>query len=268
MFNKRFKKSTSILLTGLLITGGLVFSNPKVNAASINGWNQNAATWYYYKNGAKMTDWLSYGTNWYYLNSNGAMAKGWLKDGTTWYYLNSNGSMAKGWLLYNSKWYYLNNDGSMAVNTAIDGWTTGADGAFTETFNIGQTATIHDTLWGTYELTVNSVEITNERNKFEEYNPAEVYKVTYTYKLLSKGSSTSMGLFIFEFNSAVDSMGKTAKDYPNNIIKTPKELNSVGDSCIAETFICVDNLATKLVLTKQYFNATGSDIVKFIIPTK
>ena len=46
-----------------------------------------------------------------------------------WYYLNQDGRMKTGWLQDGGKRYYLNSDGSMAVNTSVDGWTIGADGA-------------------------------------------------------------------------------------------------------------------------------------------
>jgi hypothetical protein len=34
-----------------------------------------------------------------------------------------------GWKQIDGKWYYFHSDGSMAVNTTIDGYTIGSDGA-------------------------------------------------------------------------------------------------------------------------------------------
>ena len=268
MFKKNFSKFTSLLLGTIIIGGSIFMSNATVNAAGINGWKANASNWYYYKDGAKATGWLKDGTTWYYLNNNGAMAQGWLLYNSKWYYLNSNGSMAKGWLLNKSRWYYLNEDGAMASNITKDNWEAGADGIFIETLKVGQTVTIKDTVFGTYELTVNSIEITNERNQFEQAKPVEVYKVTYTYKLISRGTSADLGLYVYEFNTVVDNNGNSGNTYPDKIVKTPKELVNVGDSCTAETFVGVYNSTSKLVLTKQYFNPDGVGTVKFIIPTK
>lgn len=270
-----------------MLTSSLFFSNSIVNATVINGWKQNAATWYYYNNGAMTTGWIKDGSSWYYLNNNGAMATswikdgqnwyylnnsgamatGWVKDGQNWYYLNNSGAMATGWIKDGSTWYYLNNNGTMAANTIIDGWVSGNDGAFTAAFKIGEKATIHDTLWGTYELTIDNIEITNERNQFMDSNPAEVYKVTYTYKLISRGVS-DMGLYIYGLDSIVDSTGQVGDYYPNNIIRSPKELYYVDNFCTAETFIGVNNSTTKLILRKQFFNNKISNFITFIIPTK
>ena len=61
---------------------------------------------------------------------NGKAATGWLQDNEKWYWLDNNGWMfAGGWKQIGGKWYYFYPDGSMAVNTAIDGYTIGPDGA-------------------------------------------------------------------------------------------------------------------------------------------
>ena len=61
------------------------------------------------------------------------MVTGWKHINYKWYYLNADGSMKTGWLKdTNGKWYYLNNDGSMALNTNIDGYKLGFDGALVQ----------------------------------------------------------------------------------------------------------------------------------------
>lgn len=104
------KKITTILLSALLTFGTLPFSQ-RVNAAIYNGWELKESTWYYYVGGSKAIGWLYWNTNWYYLNPNGDMAK-------------------NQWITWNGKQYYLNSMGDMAINTAIDGWKVGADGAW------------------------------------------------------------------------------------------------------------------------------------------
>lgn len=221
----------------------------------------------------KKTGWQQDGEKWYYYNSDGSMAAGWKLINGSWYYLNIGGDMAA------DKWvgnYYLGADGAMLVNTVTpDGYYVGATGLWDgkprrikTVYNMGETAVIQDSLWGTYELTVNSAEITTERNEFWDTNPVEVYKITYTYKLLSKGSVTGMGLYIGDFDAMTDSTGEAGELYPGNIIKYPKELYNAGDFCTAETFVGVNNATTKLVLTKDYFDDSLGGYMTFNIPTK
>ncbi len=69
---------------------------------------------------------------WYHLSSSGEMSTGWMKDiNGKWYYLKDSGVMATGWHKdSDGKWYYLNSDGSMAVNTVVDGYKVGTNGAW------------------------------------------------------------------------------------------------------------------------------------------
>ncbi|MFT5871809.1 MAG: hypothetical protein ACI8WT_000733 [Clostridium sp.] len=153
---------------------------------------------------------------------------------------------------------------------AIDGITNvtaTANVSVVSPHKTGETVTVHDSVWGTYELTINSVELTSERNQSSTTIPAEVYKVTYTYKLLSKVSATSTGISINRFDSAIDSNNELGETYPNIITNIPKELYLVGNSCTAETFIGIDNPTNTLTLIKRYSTNTGSNYVTFTIPT-
>ena len=83
-----------------------------INPQAANGWQQNdSGQWSYYRNGAPV--------------------KGWLSDDQKWYWLDrATGMMfAGGWKQIDGKWYYFYTDGTMAVNTTIDGYTIGSDGA-------------------------------------------------------------------------------------------------------------------------------------------
>ncbi|WP_302846856.1 MULTISPECIES: hypothetical protein [unclassified Bacillus (in: firmicutes)] len=57
------------------------------------------------------------------------MKTGWLYEKGNWYFLASSGAMKTGWLSYKNEWYYLYNSGVMAVNTTVDGYKIGSDGA-------------------------------------------------------------------------------------------------------------------------------------------
>lgn len=83
-----------------------------IDSQTANGWQQNdSGQWSYYRNGKPV--------------------KGWLSDDQKWYWLvKATGMMfACGWKQIDGKWYYFYTDGTMAVNTTIDGYTIGSDGA-------------------------------------------------------------------------------------------------------------------------------------------
>lgn len=83
-----------------------------IDSQTANGWQQNdSGQWSYYRNGKPV--------------------KGWLSDDQKWYWLvKATGMMfAGGWKQIDGKWYYFYPDGTMAVNTTIDGYTIGSDGA-------------------------------------------------------------------------------------------------------------------------------------------
>lgn len=109
-------------------TGSNVPSNIKANQwVNTNGkWQYNdsqgnslKSTWYYDRD---------YGRSYYFLQD-GTMATGWISYNGNWYYLDDSGAMMTGWVNSNGKWYYLYDSGNMAVNTKIDGYKIGANGA-------------------------------------------------------------------------------------------------------------------------------------------
>jgi len=106
-------------------------SEAKVNKwINTNGkWQYNDAignplksTWYFDKN---------YGKN-YYFKEDGTMATGWVSYNSNWYYLDNTGAMITGWYKdTNGNWYYLYSSGAMATNTTISGYKLGTNGAYT-----------------------------------------------------------------------------------------------------------------------------------------
>ena len=83
-----------------------------IDSQTANGWQQNdSGQWSYYRNGEPV--------------------KGWLSDDQKWYWLDKTTGMmfAGSWKQIDRKWYYFYTDGTMAVNTTIDGYTIGSDGA-------------------------------------------------------------------------------------------------------------------------------------------
>lgn len=83
-----------------------------IDPQTADGWQQNdSGQWSYYRNGKPV--------------------KGRLSDDQKWYWLDKTTGMmfAGGWKQIDGKWYYFYTDGTMAVNTTIDGYTIGSDGA-------------------------------------------------------------------------------------------------------------------------------------------
>lgn len=97
-------------------------SAPKQNkpVASKNGWVKENGSWYYYRNGNRITNtWVSS----YYLKSDGKMAESeWVYDPnySSWFYLKSGGAYVNSAWYYDSyyrSWYYFKSGGYMAKNT-------------------------------------------------------------------------------------------------------------------------------------------------------
>ena len=83
-----------------------------IDSQTANGWQQNdSGQWSYYRNGKPV--------------------KGRLSDDQKWYWLDKTTGMmfTGGWKQIDGKWYYFYTDGTMAVNTTIDGYIIGSDGA-------------------------------------------------------------------------------------------------------------------------------------------
>jgi glucan-binding YG repeat protein len=118
-------------------------SNPSgsTNTSSNDGWHGSGNSWYYAKNGKKITGWLGINGEWYLLDNNGNMKYGWQYVDNNWFYLNTVhdgtfGKMLSGWQYINDKWYYLNtvHDGTFGAmysnRTTPDGYRVGSDGAW------------------------------------------------------------------------------------------------------------------------------------------
>ena len=105
--------------------------------AAANDWLELDGKWYCFdKENANMlvSSWIpTYtGNSWCYVGADGVMVTGWNTiDGKTYYMRSSDGyCLVNGWYKIDGKSYYFYPGGSMAVNTTIDGYQVGADGAW------------------------------------------------------------------------------------------------------------------------------------------
>lgn len=98
---------------------------------------------------------------------------------------------------------------------------------------------------GAYTLCVDKVEKTSDRNQFDESNPAEVYKITYTYSNISLADN----LYISEYDfGLIDSTGTMGFSYPGSTRKYPNETVK-GAKCTAEMTLASHTSGDKLLLT-------------------
>lgn len=125
-----------------------------------DGWEKVAGKWYLFDGSGRMlTGWQNRSNRVYYLNNDGDMKTGWHNEGGKWYYLNTNAGtseegamvrnvwlktsdnkyyyigdnsiMLEGWHKISEKWYYFYpTEGHMAVNTTINTFRVGSDGAW------------------------------------------------------------------------------------------------------------------------------------------
>jgi alpha-amylase len=129
--------SSSVVVKGGIATfeatkgSDYILSETAIPGAVKEGWNQKTdGNWIFVKEENNVIGWIKDGTNWYKCDQSGIMQTKWLNDNGIWYYLNESGAMKTGWLNDNGTWYYLSGSGAMLLNTNVDGYTLGADGAW------------------------------------------------------------------------------------------------------------------------------------------
>ncbi|KAA0548529.1 L,D-transpeptidase family protein [Bacillus sp. BGMRC 2118] len=124
-----YMNSSGVMTTGWIPDGGHWYYLSS-SGAMAKGWVKDAGHWYYLNtSGVMEKGWIKDAGSWYYLNSSGAMQTGWINEGDSTYYLASSGAMQTGWKEVDQKWYYFYDNGVKAVNTTIDGYQLGPDGA-------------------------------------------------------------------------------------------------------------------------------------------
>ena len=127
---------------------------------------------------------------------------------------------------------------------------------FSKMYKVGDIIEIK-TEEGAYTLSVDKVEKTSDRNQFDESNPQEVYKITYTYSNISLADN----LYISEYDfGLVDSKGTMGFSYPGSTSKYPNETVK-GAKCTAEMTLASHSLGDKLILTyRDNFFSDSADV--------
>lgn len=122
---------------------------------------------------------------------------------------------------------------------------------------------------GQWEVTINSVRETLERNQFSEHKPAAVYILNYTYKNIGYNNPSVKGLSLAPNMEVIDSTGKKGYTYPVTIAtdKLPKEIK-VGESFIAECAVGVDNKGDFITHVDQFNDELVAIKGKFFVDVK
>ena len=116
-------------------------NSTSIPQGSISWQRDNKGWWIKNSDGSyPRNEWKLVNNSWYFFDSQGYMFTGWLNISGSWYFLNTdkgsnNGKMVTGWRAISGKWYYLStatdgSGGKMLLNTTIDGYRLGADGAW------------------------------------------------------------------------------------------------------------------------------------------
>lgn len=92
-------------------------------------------------------------------------------------------------------------------------------------YKIGETWTVP----GLWSITVDGVTEVEDRNSYDEREPAAVYLVDFSYENLGYEDDFMDGLYVF-FDSFVDSEGSMGYEYPGDITYYPLEV-PVGSKC-------------------------------------
>ena len=103
-------------------------------------------------------------------------------------------------------------------------------------YEMGETWTVD----GQWELTVDSVEETADRNEYSEKEPAAVYIVTFTYTNIGYEDDFMDGLYFLMDDQIVDAANKMGYSYPGDITLYPQEA-PIGATCTGQVCIGVDN---------------------------
>ena len=118
---KYYFDSNGVMVTGNYKIDGKTYifaPDGKLTEDKQYGWKEeNEKTYYYNKEGQKVTGWQTIDDKKYYFMSDGTMRTGWLSFGSTYYYMGQDGVMKTGWQTISNKRYYFLQDGTM-----LRGW--------------------------------------------------------------------------------------------------------------------------------------------------
>ena len=128
-------------------------------------------------------------------------------------------------------------------------------------YGIGDTWTVD----GQWNFTIDSVEPTDERNEFEDSEPAQVVVISYNYENIGYEDSDGImeGLFI-EPDSAIDSDGNMCKTYPVEVEYAQE--TPVGAKCAASVAFGLKKEGSPITINIARYDGNGKEQkAKFVL---
>lgn len=131
-----------------------------------------------------------------------------------------------------------------------------------EPLKVGETWTVD----GQWNLTINAVTETTERNNYSELNPEKVYIIDYTYENI--GYKDNYGLYLYLDGCIVDSTGLMGYSYPVGVDSYPATLQP-GEVCHAQTAVGLDHAGNFRIYMNEYDDSNdGTQKQVFLIETE
>lgn len=120
-------------------------------------------------------------------------------------------------------------------------------------YSVGETFTFKEDSNDIYKFTINSVTSTDERNEFEESNPAQVITIDYTYENL--GSDDPLYVSSIDF-TVIDAEGNVCSTYPLGSIDAYPQETPKGAKCTAKEAygLIAQSSSIKLQLNTEWFD--------------
>ena len=112
---------------------------------------------------------------------------------------------------------------------------------------MGETWTVD----GQWEVTINSVAETDERNEFADTDPAAVYIVDYTYTNIGYEDDIWDGLYLSLDQLVIDNGHKVTYSYPLSVTRYPEE-TPVGATCNAQICVGVETPGDFQLIVSNY----------------
>ena len=123
-----------------------------------------------------------------------------------------------------------------------------------KTYGVGDTWTVD----GQWNFTIDSVEVTEERNEFEESDPEQVIIIKYHYENLGYEDSLGLmdGLYFYP-DSLIDSDGNMCNEYPVDT-EFPQE-TPVGAKCSASVAFGLVKAGSPVTLNVEQYDGDNNE---------
>ena len=128
----------------------------------------------------------------------------------------------------------------------------------TKTYGVGDTWEVD----GQWKMTVDSVESTDERNEFEESDPAQVVVVRYHYENIGYEDSDGImdGLYLsLDSGQVVDAEGNMCSEYPLGSLDEYAQETPVGAKCEAATAFGLKAEGNELTVNMNQYDGNGEE---------